>query len=629
MAGAAYKTTRVTKAFNGPGETFGDSGNIPSGASLSIKYSSKGYCLIASGKYANKWVNEKDIKVATGGSNTSSSSTNTTSKTSTVKKTATSPSSTGGTTSYTGQTVIGDPVAQTPYTTDDDTTVIQQSSAETLARARELANKIMNMVNNRDASLANIATNRSMRLFGLPHQLLEHNDHRVSSTSNLGRMFTETIILDAPIIYIKPGTSNFLPGMSYDEKAAYVASFVDLAGDVVEKAELAAKIKEDTEKGDIRYFDFTQNYARYMSNVNMLCRLGSVFMGLNGKQVPWVKSGSITYGAYDWRLYSYTNEVQNQTISQVVINGISSSDSIIPLLTNVVDGIIAQDEYVKFYVDASTSFSESANNSTTSSVINNFTDQMSEIGKELAFFSGVSGVELDNLMTTATGGVDEIVSSVAGNANGQLSTFLKRLVGSSSQLLAGSNFLAPDIWSDSSYGKSYSFTIILTTPYGNAESWYLNIFVPLMHVLGFSLPIQTSANTFTSPMLVQMFAPGWFSCDMGIVDSISIDKGGSGDAWSSSGYPNEYKISVSIRDLYSSLALPDSFSITQFFNNTGLLNYLMVNCGVDITKTGLNDRLAVFANLFSNTFKDLVKESVFNMRYSFIDTLKRVFSLYR
>ena len=65
--------------------------------------------------------------------------------------------------------------------------------------------------------------NNSMRLFGIPHQFTAENDPRIGSGTNLGRCFAERIIMEAPIIALKPGKPKFLPGMSDSEKANFLS----------------------------------------------------------------------------------------------------------------------------------------------------------------------------------------------------------------------------------------------------------------------------------------------------------------------------------------------------------------------------------------------------------------------
>lgn len=510
-----------------------------------------------------------------------------------------------------------------------DIQVLDVSTAETQALAKAISDKIMAMVLNRDAQLTDLTKDASMRLFGLPHQLLAHNDHRISSTSDLGRMFAETFILDAPILYIKPGGSKYLPGMSKDEKKAYTSTFAEMVKGDMTKETIAGQIASLMTDDDLRYFEFTQRFAQYMTSVNLLCRIGSVFLDLSNQKVPWCKKGNVTYGTYDWTAYVFGDKYKeaNLTISGAVSS--IANQGIVATVKDALSVMLEDDRYVPFYIDADASFSESSSTSTTSSFINAFTDKISEFGKEMEFVSGVSGVGTADFLQSTASGIDAAVDEILKDSNGAIGSFLKRLVGTSNQLIAGANFMTPDVWGDTEYGKSYSFSITLSTPYGNKESWYLNVYVPLMHLLAMALPVQTSANTYTSPHLVRVFAPGWFSCDMGIIDQIGLDKGGSGDAWSTSGLPTEIKVSVSVKDLYSNLALPESFHLGKFFNNTGLLNFLMVNCGVDITKSGLDDKLGVFANLFANTITDLVKESTHSIWYKLEEKLQDWFNLYK
>lgn len=526
------------------------------------------------------------------------------------------------------QKVSDDAVSQTNETVSPTVGSVQtKSDEEALKNAEAIADRIKYMIENRAMGNRNLAKSASMRLFGLPHQLIEHNDFRISDTSKLGRMFTETFIMDAPLIYLKPGKSNYLPGMSDEEKYAYTSLFTSLARDSDAKKSLANDIADLMNGDNLRYFDFSQSFANYIAQVNLLCRIGAVFLDLDNVKVPWVNSGDTTYGNYDWRYYTFQNTYNTTNFSTTdKAKTAGNLAAFIPNAIDKIDSMLEDDKYIQFYVDANVSFSEDASNSTTQSMINGFVDQISDIGKELQFASGVSGADISGLTTDVASSVDEVVQDIA-KGRGVFSTFLKRLTGVGSQLLAGSNFLSPDVWSDSNYGKNYSFTISLSTPYGTKEAWYLNIFVPLMHLLAMALPVQTSANTYSAPFLVRAFSPGWFSCDMGIIDSIGISKGDDG-SWTTSGLPSEIKVSISIKDLYANLALPEKYSIKDFFNNNGLLNFLMVNCGVDITKTGLDDKISVFANLFANTISDITKETTYGIWYNIQEELRNTISLY-
>ena len=81
------------------------------------------------------------------------------------------------------------------------------------------------------ASLEN-SINNSMRLFGIPHQFTAENDPRIGGTTNLGRCFAERIIMEAPIIALKPGKPKFLPGMSESEKANFLSRVQSAIGEI-------------------------------------------------------------------------------------------------------------------------------------------------------------------------------------------------------------------------------------------------------------------------------------------------------------------------------------------------------------------------------------------------------------
>lgn len=499
------------------------------------------------------------------------------------------------------------------------------SDTAKLKNAKQLDKDIKDMVNNATASLES-AIDGSMRLFGLPHQLTENNDYRISKKTKLGTMFTETFIMDAPLIYIKPGGSNFLPGMTEQQKKNFLNAIVRSASKEEQAATFAKKLA-NMKDDDWRYFDFEGRYPVYIANVNKLCRLGAVFLDINDVKVPWCQSK--TYGTYSWAHYRFASIYQNdkdygtgkkKTKDYASLAGKTAKD--------LVSKALSDDEYVKFYVDANTSFSESASNGTTESMVSQFTSSIESVGKELAFVSGLSGAKVDQLVNKSTSTIDDAVNKIA-KGDGEIATFLKRLTGVGKQILAGSNFLTPEIWSSSDYSKSYSFSMSLATPYGNREAWYLNIFVPLMHILALALPMQESANTYAAPMLVRAFSPGWFSCDLGIIDSIGIEKGGSGDAWSISGLPNEIKVTVSIKDLYANLAIPnEKGGIKAWFSNTSLMNYLMVNCGVDVTKQTLDDKVNVFVNLLMNHISDTLSTTVNSRVNKFYEGVRNVFNLF-
>ena len=447
----------------------------------------------------------------------------------------------------------------------------------------------------------------STRLYGAPHQLLPHNDPRIGSNtgvSGLGKVYAEKIVLEAPIVCIKPGKPVFMPGTNSDMKNGMLNALnaaIDGNYD-----DLKTIVEQESESDDvIKYFGFKQDFSNFMTDVNLLCRFMAYFLGISDVRVPW--ASHVNFGHYDWRYYNFKKTMDTKS-TDMGSNGKGIGTVISDIFESVGKAFSEDDMYVSFYVDSNVSFSESGSNSTSPSILTQYTDQISSIAKELQTISSISGFDAQGLAGSISSSLDSFVQSTGDSA---LSTFMKRLTGTTNQLIQGANFLIPEVWSDSSWTTSYSVPITLVTPYGNKLSWYLNIGVPLCFLLALALPHSSTANTYTTPYLVQCFSQGWFNCEMGIVDSISIDKGGD-DCWNSAGLPNEIKVNLSIKDLYSSLTLPKSNNALGFMQNTGMLNFLLVNSGVDLTVSNLSDHWKVWKFMFTDTLTSKIQSAPYD-----------------
>ena len=333
----------------------------------------------------------------------------------------------------------------------------------------------------------------STRLFGAPFQFTSKTDFRITTGNySLGRKYVESIVSESPIAYFLPGRPNYLPNLSEAEKNAL--------------KELIASIKEDDEDRvkksifdkilgtkESRYFDFLADYSTYMRYVNLLCRVAAVYMGLGGKTAP---NTDTPYRSYDWSNYRYQESYKVKKENKNHIFDLSE------IKANAYEALFGTYTYTQFYADPSLSFSETASNQTQQSGLESKFESMQGLVKELAFFS----------QTAAASQIMEFKSSIANTFDKWMQNIIRnhgenifsRLLSTSSRVLDGSNLLFPEIWGNAAYNKSYNITINLVSPYGDKESIYLNIIVPLVHLLALALPRQTSANSFGPPFLVQL-----------------------------------------------------------------------------------------------------------------------------
>ena len=447
----------------------------------------------------------------------------------------------------------------------------------------------------------------SVRLFGIPHQFTAMTDIRANQTLDIGRKYLETVISEAPIVTIIPGRPNYLPDVSNKEKATITEFFDQLTQSLGEKADpsIINSIFNDKDK-EVRYFSFVWDYFNYMKFVNLLCGVSSIMLGLTDPTLHGFEEGGVVtpYYKYDWKKYKFSNvakytglEKKAGVFSKTTDEPTKDDNKMFDEYFGDITG--TNPDYIQLYFDPSTSFSENMGNSTAQSKIVGMLEQAEGMVKEWSFLSNASAM---NSMdpTQYKDSIDKFKNKLSNGDN-----FLTRLLSMGSVVLTGANLVFPEIWSDSSYGKSYSVSVHLVSPYGTPEAIFLNIFVPMMHIIGLALPRQNTPNSFRSPFLVKAFARGMFNCEMGIVDSVSIEKGGGGDAWSVDGLPTEVRITLSIKDLYANMSMTSERDVMMFFQNQSLMEFLATTCGIDLVKPELKMKIDLIRNLAFNYFTEL------------------------
>jgi hypothetical protein len=428
----------------------------------------------------------------------------------------------------------------------------------------------------------------STRLFGGPHQFISQTDFRATEgTFQLGRKYMQTIVSEAPIVYFMPGKPNYLPDMDSDQRSAFTDFITGKPTDNKSIIDAIAGNK------DYRYYSFIADYASYMRYVNLLCRFSSIYIGIGDSFVPGTQT---KYKNYDWSNYRYESAFKNKDDADQ-----ADFFNLKELKTDIYNGLFGNYQYVQFCADPSLSFNESSSNNTAQSKVEGFFDTAEGVVKELAFLLDAGAINNNgDALQKFSGGVDTLGKELSGkNEN-----FFSRLLGMSSNVLSGANMVFPQIWGDSAYNKSYNITVNLVSPYGDRESIFLNCVAPLMHLMALAMPRQSSANSYAAPFMVRAFAKGWFSCEMGIVDNITIEKGGQG-AWTIDGLPSEIKVSLGIKDLYSNMMITPNSKPGAFFQNVGLIDFLAVTCGIDITKPQFQLQLDAILSTLTNAVVDI------------------------
>lgn len=413
-------------------------------------------------------------------------------------------------------------------------------------------------------NISELITSSLDGIYGLPYQFMTSVDPKIDGTM-FGQIYAEKVIARMPLLLLAPGKVNFTRAYkSTDEAAKPIFAFIDDAVGVDELAQAT------TNSG--RYYTFEYDYTEYYKHVQAMCMSGAYFLGIENAQI---KVGDT---------YKAIKEVEWDAFG-----------------TDTYKKILSNREYVAFYIDSASQVNETLSNSTTESQLASKVNSFSDTGREISFLLGATtGAQfaesygskelIDQAMTTIQNISDQYL-----NGNKLFEDIGKNFA----TIACGGKLIFPEIWSDSEFSNSYDINIKLRTPDGDKLSWFLNIYVPLAHLICLTAPREASdagPNGYISPFLVRGFYKGLFNCDMGIITNLSITRGRE-KAWTLDGLPTEVDVSLELKDLYKMLSITSYASAGSFVNNIGLMDYIANMCGININEPDLTRSIEVYCML--------------------------------
>lgn len=200
------------------------------------------------------------------------------------------------------------------------------------------------------------------------------------------------------------------------------------------------------------------------------------------------------------------------------------------------------------WCEKATSVSESSNNSYNSSMFEQVQGNISQMSREIQNITGtIVGRNGERIHVESN---NDIVSKIAST------------VSQAGTVLTGAQFILPKFWADSTFDRQYDVSFKFVSPYGDNLSVFFNVLLPFLFILSLSLPRQYGPSGKDFPFLVQVDCPGFFSCPMGAISSITFKKGGDNNWFNSAGLPLVIEGSINIIDLYASLTLPANYAET-------------------------------------------------------------------
>ena len=424
-------------------------------------------------------------------------------------------------------------------------------------------------------------------IHGMPFQFLGSVDPRLPATSSgtldcsndsfgIGNIYAEKIVARMPLLFLVPCKQKFMEGFTKEEKSAAINALLGGSTDPI-----------NFERSG-RYYSVEFDYASYYRHVNTMCSELAYFMNVQNEYIP-TNGKKKQVKDIDW------GEQKNATFSS----------------------FYAGNKSVVFYVDGMDNITDNFSNSTTESSLASTINSFSDTAKEIKFFLGtdsVLGQAAENMGDLFGNAIETVGGGIADFfASGMLSDLMNTGVHT---IINGGKLVFPKIWGDSSYDRSYNFEIKLRSPDHDNLSIFLNIMVPLIHLICLTIPKTMEdggiidPNGYISPYLCKAYMKGMFNIDMGIITNMTVSKGATAQ-WNDNGVPTQIDVSISIEDLYSGLfmtaegengglAFNSLKRIAAIASNTAMMDYLSNLGGLNVGDTEINRRMNVFNALLLN-----------------------------
>ena len=407
---------------------------------------------------------------------------------------------------------------------------------------------------------------------GMPYQFLPSADMRLPGC-HFGRKYSEKIITRIPLLLMTPGKPKFMASYTVKDKHDLLKYASGIGGK--DESIISTLVNGGADgKDDGKFYTFEFAYKEYYACVNPMLQRIARFLNIHHKTIDGKR-----LDRYSWE--NYTNEAFK--------------------------GFVSSRESIAFYIDSDTQISESFSNSTGESALASSVNGLSDMGREIQFIlGGAAGIEFEALKEENR---TEVLSDFNNFADKYARIIPKNLMNKVTNgfftVATGGKMIFPEIWQDSDFSRSYNISIKLRTPESDKFSWFMNIAVPLVHLICLVAPRQLGANGYQSPFLVRGYYKGFFNCDMGIITSMDIQKGDKGK-WTTDGLPTVVDVNFSMKDLYQIMTITQDNKVVDLLKNTALLDYLANMCGININKPDILRTLDIYYTQLVNKATDVV-----------------------
>ena len=398
-----------------------------------------------------------------------------------------------------------------------------------------------------------------------PYQFMDSVDRRYVPNGNdkndigssmshryLGQKYAQKVISQMPLVFFTPCEPVFMQDFSDDDKTRVLGSLMSSSSGSNDSKGLLEFVMDK----NAQYYGITYAYAEYYNYVNLMLSSIAYYLGIQDEEI------SINGGKpVPLRLINWANETNSAFKSY-----------------------FAARENVMFFADSLSSISLGFENNTVpsslASQINGFSEQIHEIQYLLGGDESAISQAIDISSQGATSILDSASDMLGSLAGGIVGSLADRGIDT---ILNGGKIQFPEIWSDSQHNENYSINFKLRSPDHDNLSIFLNILKPYCMLLGLTLPrvIDGNANGYRSPFLVRCSSKGLFNINMGIIDSMNVEKGEECQ-WNDEGLPTQMDISISVKNLYTHLAMSGYADGKYLVSNTQYQDFLANTAGLNV-----------------------------------------------
>jgi hypothetical protein len=398
-------------------------------------------------------------------------------------------------------------------------------------------------------------------MIGRPHTYLGNADPG-------SRTYTRHLLGSAPLVSIRPGRVKFI---NTDGMTARIAQRLGIGQKEVQSFIRPSGVLG----GNTGAFNMQNGYG--VSKADQDAISDAIYEKQKGTvtDTTYLGTGSVRYFDFDPKYSDYMNVVSTMTgrlysrMSQGVVSWLPTKAAQVTPVGATNGG------FFTYWAENASSVSESFSAEVGQTAIGGIVKSITGMSKEAQFFLG------EDLSEAKHGGVINgamnQISSIIGGQGGSLRASL-------GDALLGLNPMFPEVWKDSSFSRSYNISFKFYSPYGDPMAIYQNVYLPFTMLLSLVMPVMRSPSSYSEPFVFQMYAPGYFACDLGICTDFSFTKGGGEGLFTAQGLPRQIDVTMQVKDLYPVLAA--SHNNQSMLLNTDLGTFLDNLAGVSLQRSG-------------------------------------------